>query len=148
MRERAAQDAAAAILVLFALTASPERALAEGSNERLSVRPSVKVSLVANDNVSWQAKDQKSDFSGWLEPRLAVDYERPHLRLGADVAADLRYSLDHRELRHAFYDARAWAEWEPLRGLSVRLSDSYVPQAVRLAGVASATERKLQAHST
>ncbi len=116
------------------LVLAPCAAGAESQGDRLSFRPSVTLSFEATDNglQALDGTDTEWTYGAALEPRLELEYERPRLRAGTAIGADLRYSVDEPALRDAFLDLSAFVEWELLRGLTLRISDQFVPQAVRL----------------
>lgn len=121
---------AASALSIALLLASASGA--EGQDERFSASPSLRVGTVFDDNLFFEEEDPDSDVGFWVEPRIDLDWRGARLRSGADLAADLRGYASHSELNDVFYDLRGHVEWDAARGLLLRLSDEYMPQAVRL----------------
>jgi hypothetical protein len=98
----------------------------------LRVRAELGSSVVYDDNVLLEDDARQSDVAFGIAPSVGADYLRPRWKVGADVGADSRFYLDHSQLNDTFFRAEAYGEIEPLRGLTVRVSDHYVPQPVVL----------------
>ena len=108
------------------------RAFAEGEGKRFSVHPSIKVTTVADDNVRLQDGDRDSDIGVWIAPRLELGYQSRGLQAGADLGADVRRYLNHSHLGKEFYRLHGFVEVGLLPGLTLRVSDTYTPQPIRL----------------
>ncbi len=106
---------------------------AEGRPTRFHIDPSVAFATVLDDNIFLEDSGRNRSIGVWVTPRLELGYRRPALELGADVGVNIqRYAgyFDSRgeELVHA----TGYAEIGLWRGLSLRVSDAYVPQPERL----------------
>ncbi len=115
----------------------------EGSERRFSVRPELRAMFVADDNVDLR-RGGEEDLAVWLRPRVDLLYDRQKLSAGAQLGGDLRWYFDTNRLREAFADIVAWVEGEPLPGLTLRVSDAFVPRSVRLGRPGDATANLVQ----
>ena len=122
-----------ASVVCTALAFSGSLAHAEGGPGYFSWHPSVRASLVADDNVFFEEDGTSGSIGFWLAPRLELGYRTGAVELGADLGVDLRRYVDHTSALSAeLYRAIAWGEVGLSPGLSLRLSNAFVPQPVRM----------------
>jgi hypothetical protein len=107
-------------------------ALGEGSEERLRIRPELTVTLVGDDNVHHEKQDEESAFGSWIAPSLGVDYRRGAFRAHGELGADVRLYTGGKDLNDEYFVAVAELEYEVLRGLTLAISNIYVPHPVWL----------------
>jgi hypothetical protein len=121
---------AAAMLAL----AAPRVRAQEGEEQRLTLHPSIQVSAVLDSNPYFLDRDADPDMEvgGWIYPRLEVAYRTYELDLGADLGAEIRRTIGESSLGDELYRLSGFAELGLLPGLSVRISDAYVPHPARL----------------
>ena len=123
-------------LVLAGLVAlgpwAPPAAAEEGETRRFTWRPSLVVRTVADDDVRQLDRGKEHDVWVSASPRLELGYEARAFDVGADLGADFRQYTENDDLNDVFYRVNAHAEAGILPGLSVRVSDTYVPQAETL----------------
>jgi hypothetical protein len=117
------------VATALVLTASPARA--EGQESRFSVHPSVRVVGVADDNVFLNDR-AKSDLGGWITPRIEATYRTRIFEVGADVGVEVRRYVEHSALADELLRLRGYAEIGLWSGLTMRVSDAYVPQPIQL----------------
>jgi hypothetical protein len=122
---------ACAAAVALALAAPPVRG-DEGEDRKLTLHPSIQVSVVTDDNPYLQDGDGEIEVSGWVYPRFEVGYHTRALDLGADLGVEVRQTIGESSLGDELYRLSAFAELGLLPGLSVRISDAYVPYPTRL----------------
>lgn len=120
------------LLVLAALGWAGRAAAAEGEGGIFSWRPSLRVSSVASDNVFYQDSGAEGSIGAWVAPRLELSYRRPALELGADLGVDFRRYVDHSSLGDELYRGVGWAQAALGRGVTLRLSNAFVPQPIQL----------------
>jgi len=113
------------------LAAGPGRA-AEGEGGIFTWSPSLRLTLVGSDNVFYEDSGADGSIGGWVAPGVTLAYRRPSLELGADLGVDFRRYVDHSSLGDELYRGVAWVEAAPGHGLTLRLSNAYVPQPVYL----------------
>lgn len=121
--------------VLIAALASGLAAAAaaqEGTERRLTWRPSVQVRALVNDNISLSGEDEDSDLGVWAAPRFEAAYRAAAYQLGFDGSVDVRRYSDSTSEDEVFYRVKSFAEAGILPGLSVRVSDAFTPQPVFL----------------
>ncbi len=114
----------------------------EGEDAQLRLRPSLEVSTVADDNPAFEDAGAHWVAGTWLTPRLELSYRTPAIEVGADVGADVRRGFGESSLDAEFYRVGGFAEVGVLPGLSVRISDAFVPQP-RWLGLPSDDSRNL-----
>ena len=111
-------------------------AQASGANEepeaRFGWQPSLAIGVEATDNALLRSSDRDTDVGIRIVPRLQLSYAMHALDLGADLGVDTRRHTQTGELNDTFYRMRGHAELGLLPGLTVRVSDDFVPQAVQL----------------
>jgi hypothetical protein len=108
-------------------------ARAEEGLGRFSWRPSLRLTTVADSNVFYEDHDRDGSIGFWVAPRLQLDYRTPAVEFGADLGVDLRRYIEHgSELAAELYRAVGWAEVGLHPGLTLRVSNAFVPQPVRL----------------
>jgi hypothetical protein len=114
----------------------------EGEDAQLRLRPSLEISTVADDNPAFA--DDAADWGAgaWLYPRLELSYGTPAIEVGANVGAELRRALAGSSLDAEHYHVSGFAEAGLLPGLSVRISDAFVPKP-RWLGLPSDDSRNL-----
>lgn len=131
IRERAGRLLDALLAVALLLAAGV--AHAEGDRGVLTWHPSLRVTGVADDNVRFSGGDRDGSVGVWAAPRLELDYRAPIFAVGADVGVDYRYYRGEDEpVTDLLYRAVGWGEVGLGYGLSAKLSNAFVPQAVRL----------------
>jgi hypothetical protein len=122
-----------AFVVCTALALSGSAAHAEGEPGYFSWHPSLRASLVADDNVFCEEDGESGSLGFWLAPRLELGYRTGAVELGADLGVDLRRYVDHSSALSAeLFRAIGWGEIGLRPGLNLRLSNAFVPQPVRL----------------
>jgi len=104
----------------------------QGSQERLRIRPSLKVTLVGDDNVRHEKRDEESAFGSWIAPNLTLDYWRGRFHAGGEIGADVRVYTGGKNLNQTYYLVAADLEYQAVRGVTLRLSNVYAPQPVWL----------------
>jgi hypothetical protein len=123
--------AGAACLALLLLAGGAARA--EGERGRFSWHPSLRVTGVADDNVRFQDSNRDGALGIWVAPRLELEYQAPILAVGADLGVDYRYyGGESSPVNGPLYRAVGWGDVGLGHGLSLGLSNAFVPQAVRL----------------
>jgi hypothetical protein len=106
---------------------------AEGKPGDFSIRPSVELATVFDDNLFLTDSHEKSSFGVWLRPRLEVAYRTEILDVGADLGADVRRYADYySKLADEFWNISGHAEVGILPGLTFRAENSFVPSPVQL----------------
>jgi hypothetical protein len=122
-----------AFVVCTALALSGSAAHAEGEPGYFSWHPSLRASVVADDNVFFEGDGESGSVGFWLAPRLELGYRTGAVELGADLGVDLRRYVDHSSALSAeLFRAIGWGEIGLRPGLNLRLSNAFVPQPVRL----------------
>jgi len=121
-------------LLLCSLTAlvAATSAAEEGAERRLWWRPSLLLQAVADDNALLVDGGNAGELGFWVTPRVELGYRAPSYQLGADLAVDVRQQTRQLVSDETFYRLNGTGEIGLLPGLSLRLSDAYVPQPVRL----------------
>ena len=120
------------VLATFALAALAYPALAdEGSEQRFTWHPSVRVAAEATDNARLDS-GKDADFGVRITPRLELGWDATAWEVGADLGADMRRQSDATDLNDVFYTARLFGEAGVLPGVTVRVSNDYIPHAVAL----------------
>lgn len=120
--------AAAALLGLFARPAG-----AEGKPVDYSIRPSVEMATVFDDNLFLTDEDESSSFGVWVRPRLELAYRTETLDLGADLGAEVRRYADYYSaLADEFWNISGHAQVGLFPGLTFRVANAYVPNPVEL----------------
>lgn len=104
----------------------------EGSEERLRIRPELTITFVGDDNVHHEKDDEEAAFGGWIAPSLEVDYRRGAFRANGELGADVRLYTGGKDLNDHYFVAVAELEYEVLRGLTLGLSNLYIPHPVWL----------------
>jgi hypothetical protein len=119
-------------LALFAL-AAPVRA-GEGEATRFTWHPSLGLASVYDDNPRYLPGSANPDagYGTWVQPGVELTYSTPAVELGADLGADVRVDWSDSSLSDEFYRVRGFAELDLLPGLSMRLSEAWVPEARQL----------------
>ena len=122
-----------AFVVCAALAFSGSAAHAEGEPGYFSWQPSLHASLTANDNVFHEDNGESGSLGVWLAPRLELGYRTGAVELGADLGVDLRRYVKHSSALSAeLFRAIGWGEIGLSPGLSLRVSNAFVPQPVRV----------------
>jgi len=122
-----------AFVICAALALQGSAAHAEGQPGYFSWRPSLHAALVADDNVFHEESGTNGSLGVWLAPRLELGYRTGAIELGADLGVDLRRYIGHTSTLSAeLFRAIGWGEVGLRPGLSLRLSNAFVPQPVRL----------------
>ncbi|MFQ5417218.1 MAG: hypothetical protein ACE5FL_09255 [Myxococcota bacterium] len=128
---------AVAALWLFPPVAAAETSPGGGSNaeterNRLSFHPSIQLSSVADSNVELAKTDTDGDLGIFIAPRAEVAYQGTWFNLGADLGVDLRRYANGDSPSDEFYRMIGKAEFGLMPGLTLTLSDAYVPTPVEL----------------
>ncbi|HXV36384.1 MAG TPA: outer membrane beta-barrel protein [Myxococcota bacterium] len=118
------------------------RAAAEDEADRFHYNASALVTLVGDDDPYLEQRDEGA-FGGYLAPSLEVGYRADVFELNADLGADLRRYIDEKALSEEFYRAIVSGEVGILPGVSLRVMDSFRPEAELISSPADAT-RNLQ----
>jgi len=121
-----------ALMALSVLSWAAAAGAAEGEGGLFTWRPSLRITTVASDNVFHEDGGAEGSLGAWIAPRLELSYRRPALELGADLGVDFRRYVDHGSLGSELYRGVAWAEAALGNGFSLRLSNAFVPQPIRL----------------
>jgi hypothetical protein len=131
-RRRLLSVASLAWPIALAVGASVARtASAEPSEYRLSAHPSLRVTAIADDNVDLR-KGGSDDIGTFFFPRLELGLQGRWLHMGADLGADVRRYVDGSSPNDVFLRLGGFAEIGIGPGVSVRVSDAYVPTPVEL----------------
>lgn len=112
-----------AVLLLAAGTAR-----AEGEESRFEWHPSITVHNLWDGNPKLKGSSSTDSVGVWLYPRMELGYTAPSLDLGADLGVDFRRYTEYGNLNDEFYRVSGHAEAGLLPGLTVRVSDDYVPE--------------------
>ncbi len=131
-----------AAIGVVALLFGVSRASAEDEENRFSYHPSVRITLVGDDDPYLEKRDEGA-FGAWIAPNLDLSYRADFYELQADLGADLRRYVDESSLSEEFYRAIVSGEIGILPGLTLRLSDAFAPQPERISSPADAS-RNLQ----
>src|SRR5262249_53504500 len=116
-----------------ALLAAPLRAAAEGEPDLFTLQPSLATTIVAAGNPKLGEGGSSWVVGAWLRPRLEVGYHAPVFDVGADLGVDVRrYSGYDSSLSNEFANVSGYADVELARGLSLRVSEAWVPRALDL----------------
>jgi len=116
---------------LLGLSARP--AGAEGKPGDFSIRPSVDLTTVFDDNLFLTDTDEASSFGVWIRPRLELAYRTEILDLGADLGADVRRYADYySQLADEFWNISGHAQVGLLPGLTFRVANAFVPNPEQL----------------
>jgi hypothetical protein len=114
----------------------------EGEDAQLRLRPSLEISTVADDHPAFTGAAADWGTGAWIYPRLELSYRTPAIEVGADVGAELRRALAGSSPDAEHYHVSGFAEAGLLPGLSVRISDAFVPKP-RWLGLPSDDSRNL-----
>jgi hypothetical protein len=128
IREALRNAAASGAVLLFATGA----AWAEGEESRFEWHPSITVHNLWDDNPKLDDDGSQNTVGIWLYPRMELGYTAPSLDLGVDLGVDFRRYTEVQQLNDEFYRMSGHAEAGLLPGLSVRVSDDYVPEVKHL----------------
>ncbi len=131
-----------------ALWVAAGTAQGEGEGRRFSIHPSLTILGVADDNVFSQENGRSSDVGVWISPRVELGYQGRVLEAGADLGADIRRYLNHSSLAKEFFRVNAFGELGLLPGLSLRVSNKFVPQPVELGRPENDTDNLIQSNRT
>jgi hypothetical protein len=132
-----------AAIGLGILLGLPTGVAAEDQEKHFSWHPSMRVTLVGDDQ---PYLDEKSDgaIGTWISPQLDLGYRGDFYELSAELGGDVRAYIDEKSLSEEFYRIRATGEAGILPGLSVRVSEAYVPGPERIAAPGDATQNLIQ----
>jgi len=131
MKARSIRSAAATAALLLLVTG---QARGEGEESRFEWHPSIAVHNMWDGNPKLQGNGSDDSVGIWLYPRMELGYTAPSVDLGADLGVDFRRYTEYGNLNDEFYRVRGHAEAGLLPGLTVRVSDDYVPE-VRYLGL-------------
>lgn len=132
MRSRLIRALPGVAVLLSALALAGAATAAEGEEGVFSWQPSLRFTTLASDNVLYEEGGKKGSLGTWIAPRLELAYRRPALEIGADLGVDLRRWIGQGSLDAELYRGIVWAEAGLGHGLSVRISDAFVPQPIRV----------------
>jgi hypothetical protein len=117
--------------LLLPLLFAPVAVYAEGDPEKFRVGGAVRAATVYDDN--FRNNDREIDDLGyWIEPRLDAEYTRRKLRLKAELGADLRIHPQHSQDNDGFLHVVGEFDWRLGRGLTLFISDAFVPGSFEL----------------
>ncbi len=117
----------------LALGLPARQAAAEGKPAEFSFSPSVNVAAVVDDDLFLTDSNKKSSFGVWVQPRVELGYRTEVLDLGADLGADVRrYGDYYSKLADDFWRMSGHAQVGLLPGLTLRVSNAFVPAPVEL----------------
>ncbi|MDH3520451.1 MAG: hypothetical protein OEM49_08345 [Myxococcales bacterium] len=119
---------AGAATALLATSAVAEEAV----ERRVWWHPSLQLQGVADDNAFLEDGGSAGDVGFWLTPRLELGVRAPSYEVGADLGVDVRRHSQHQDYDETFARVSGFGEIGLLPGLSLRVSDAFVPQPVRL----------------
>ena len=106
---------------------------AEGRLGDFSIRPSVDLTTVFDDNLFLTDGNQESSFGVWVRPRLELAYRTEILDLGADLGVDVRRYADYySQLADEFWNLSGHAQVGVLPGLTFRVANAFVPNPIEL----------------
>ena len=97
----------------------------EPEQTRFSVHPSIRASIIADDNVHLEDLNGDADIGAFLFPRLELGLHSRSLHMGADLGVDLRGYRKESSPSEAFLRLGGFAELGLLPGLTVRISDAF-----------------------
>jgi hypothetical protein len=123
----------AGVVFVVALCVGAAAAHGEGDEGQFIWRPSLRTTALVDDNVLYEDGSGRGSVGFWVAPRVELGYRSSALDVGADLGVDLRRYLDESDaLAAELYRAVGWAEVGLRSGLSLRVSNAFVPQALRL----------------
>jgi hypothetical protein len=120
------------LLAVFGTLWLPAVALADGPEAGLWWSPTLRFTSVLDDNVYSTKTNTAGDVGFWIAPRVEAGYRSEAIELGADVGVDVRQYIDEGNASDELIRAVGFAEVGLAEGLSLRVSDAYVPQSVFL----------------
>jgi len=116
----------------------------EPSDRHFFWQPSLLAQTVLEDDALAGDGSQDGDISFQVVPRFEAAWRTSAYELEADVGADLRRYTHEKSLNEQFVRAKVSGEAGLVPGLTLRVSDAYVPQPVRLGVPEDATSNLLQ----
>ncbi len=135
-------------LVAALATLAPAPAVAEGEGRKFTIRPSLRVATVLDDNVFLTDDDREKDAGFWIAPRLELGYRGRSFEVGVDGSADIRRYTQNQRLDDELYRVHAFAETGVLPGLTLHVANTYLPQPVTLGLPEDETENLVQTNRT
>lgn len=138
-----ASQAVRSALVLFVGLALAATAAAEDDPSRFSWGGSAAVTAVADDD-PYLYDDGDAAVGMWLLPTLEASYRADAWEVEGEVGADLRRYLDEQGLSEEFIRARLSGEVGLWPGLTLKLSDGYLPRPREIPVPGDATHALLQ----
>jgi hypothetical protein len=141
---RAQRLLSALVASLSALQLAAPASADEPSDRHFFWRPSLQAQTVVEDDAHVGGSSQDGDVSFQFVPRVEAAWRTSAYELEADVAADLRRYTHEKTLNDQFVRAYVSGEAGLVPGLTLRVSDAFVPQPVRLGVPEDATSNLLQ----
>jgi hypothetical protein len=141
---RAQRLLSALVASLSALQLAAPASADEPSDRHFFWRPSLQAQTVVEDDAHVGGSSQDGDVSFQFVPRVEAAWRTSAYELEADVAADLRRYTHEKTLNDQFVRAYVSGEAGLVPGLTLRISDAFVPQPVRLGVPEDATSNLLQ----
>lgn len=133
MRRRSRSTWSLVVSGIAAIGIAAGTARAEGERGLFTWHPSLDLTWVVDDNVTFEDGSGDGSLGFWVAPRLELAYQAPGLDLGADLGVDLRRYLDHSSDADAeLYRATVWGGLGVGHGLSLRARNAFVPQPALL----------------
>jgi hypothetical protein len=127
-----------AAIGLGILVALAFEAAAEDQEKHFTWHPSMRVTLIGDDQPYLDEMDDGA-IGAWISPQLDLGYRGDFYELSAELGGDVRRYVDEGSLSEEFYRMRATGEIGILPGLSVLVSEAYVPRPERIAAPGDAT---------
>jgi hypothetical protein len=141
---RAIRKRGLCILSIAGAFAAASAGAEEAAQRRFTWHPSLLMQTVADDNVLLQDGGNNGDVAFWVTPGVELDYRAPSYALGADLGLDVRSHTEQATSNETFVRATGFGEVGLLPGLTLRVSDAYVPQPERLGRPDDQTSNLLQ----
>ncbi len=114
--------------LLWVTTAQAE----EDALRRFHFRPSLQTRAVLSDNIGVVDSGRDGDVGVWLAPRAELGYRDEAYEVGVDASVDVRRYTERSGFDEVFYRVHSFGEVGVVPGLTLRLSNAYTPQPVRL----------------
>ena len=134
----------ALVASLFAIPLAAPAPAEELADRQFFWRPSLQARSVFEDDAYADGSRRDGDASFQFVPRLEAAWRTSAYEIEADVAGDLRRYTHEKTLNDQFVRAYVSGEAGLVPGLTLRVSDAYVPQPVRLGMPEDSTANLLQ----
>jgi len=129
---------------LLSLLVGASAAAEEAAVRRFTWHPTILIRSVFDDNVELEDGGSNGDAGFWVTPAVELGYRAPSYELGADLGLDVRSHTEQAVSNETFVRAMGFGEVGLLPGLTLRVSDAYVPQPMRLGRPEDQTSNLLQ----